>query len=213
MGLADEGGVDSLSMRKIADQLAVKAMSLYNHVGGKDEILDGLIELVIAKISIPDEHMPWRPAMRARACSLHDVLLQHPWSAALIESRTSLGPTRLRLNDAVLGSLLRGGFSIEAAYHAFLLLDSYIYGFVLQEVSWPYEPEDRPAQLERIEPQISPDAYPNLVAMMRHLAQRPAPKDRATAYLGEFEFGLDLILDGLEARRDGASSPAAPRDG
>lgn len=197
--IADAEGVAALSMRKLAEALGVQAMSLYNHVGGKDEILDGLVERVMTKIEVPRDEADWWAAMHARATSLHEALLAHPWAAALAESRTTLGPVRLALNDAVIGSLRGGGFSIHAAYKAFLVLDSYIYGFVLQEVNWPFDPTERAHIQDHFGPMIPKELYPNIAAAMEHVLSTPIPNDRATAYVQEFNFGLELILNGLRA--------------
>lgn len=203
MELADAQGVEALSMRKIAEHLSVQAMSLYNHVDGKENILDGLVERVMATIEMPRDEGDWWTAMHRRATSLHEALLAHPWAAALAESQENLGPIRLALNDAVIGSLRQGGFSIELAYNAFLILDSYIYGFTLQEVNWPFDPTERSYMAEHFGPMIPKDVYPNIAEAMEHVLATPIPSDRATAYAQHFNLGLELILDGLRSKLEG----------
>ena len=118
--IADEGGIESLSMRKLGQALGVEAMSLYNHVANKDEILNRIGDLVVSEIEIPAEDLDWKTAMRRRANSAHEVFLRHPWVTTLIESQISMSPERLRYFDGTIGSLRRGGFSVELAYNAFL---------------------------------------------------------------------------------------------
>ena len=139
IALCDEGGIESLSMRKLGQQLGVEAMSLYNHVANKDDILDGIVDVVVNEIDVPPIGDDWKAALRQRANSARAVLSRHPWATGLIESRTNPGPATLRYYDSVIGSLREAGFSIEMAAHAFSALDSYIYGFALQEVSLPFE--------------------------------------------------------------------------
>jgi AcrR family transcriptional regulator len=195
--LADKQGIESLSMRRLASSLGAEAMSLYNHFASKDEILDRMIDLIVSEIDVPTSEADWKTAMRRRANSAHEVLLRHPWAPALFESRRNLSPVRLRYADSVLGILRAGGFPLELAYDAFLTLDSYVYGFTLQEVNWPYEAQELPAAVERLSPQVPAGEYPR-VAEMLDFARRPRPGGTAAAYESEFAFGLDLILDGLE---------------
>lgn len=195
--LADERGIEAVSMRTIAGKLGVEAMALYNHVAGKDEILGGIVDLVVSEIDVPAGGSDWRACMRRRAISAHEVLLRHPWASALIESHAGPGPIRLRYADSVLGVLRRAGFSIELAYEAFLTLDSYIYGFALQEVNWPSPPNEVPAAVARLRPQIPASEYPHVTEVMDFVTRRRAEAPKA-AYEAEFAFGLELILDGLE---------------
>ena len=198
--MADEAGLEALSMRTLAAKLGVEAMSLYNHVSGKDELLNGIVDLVVAEIEVPAGGPDWRASMRRRANSAHEVLLRHPWAAALIESRASQSSTRLRYAEAVLGVLRGAGFSIELAYYAFLTLDSYVYGFTLQEVSWPYPADQVATVIEQLQPQVPPSEYPHINEIMGVVAQRRAGSSRR--YEAEFAFGLDLILEGLEKLRE-----------
>lgn len=190
---ADREGLAALSMRKLAAQLGVEAMSLYHHVANKDELLDGMVDLVFSEIDLPQLGDPWKDAMRARADSARTALLRHPWAVGLLDSRANPGPATLNHHDAVIGTLRIAGFSVKNAAHAFSLLDSYIYGFVLQETGLPFKNEE---ELETVATDIADsmpeDAYPHLSEMMLHVL-RPG-----YAYADEFAFGLELILDGLE---------------
>lgn len=199
--LADTDGLASLSMRRLGQELRVEAMSLYNHVANKDEILDGIIDVVVAEIELPAQEADWKTAMRQRALSAHEVLLRHPWACALIEGRTQLGPARLRYFDAVLGSLRSAGFSVELAMRAFFLLDSYVYGFTLHEVSWPFDADGQSEVVASLQPSVSAERYPHLSEVMASALESQPNEGRAGeggGFAGEFEFGLELILDGLE---------------
>jgi AcrR family transcriptional regulator len=190
---ADQNGRGSLSMRKLGEALGVEAMSLYNHVANKDELLDGMVDLVFGEIDLPSSGADWKTAMRRRAVSVRQALSRHRWAIGLMESRTSPGPATLRHHDAVIGSLRAAGFSVEMAAHAFSVLDSYIYGFALQEASLPFETGEETAELaQAILKQMPPDEYPHLTELtVEHILQP------GYDYGNEFEFGLNLILDGL----------------
>lgn len=191
--LADEDGVEALTMRKLAKKLGVEAMSLYHHVADKEAILDGMVEFVFAEVELPDGG-DWRSAMRERASALRDVLIRHSWSVSLLDSRRNPGEATLRHQDWVLGSLYDGGFSVALAAHAAALLDSYVYGFAVQEVSLPFDTSEELEELvgEMLE-RMPADLYPNLTVMARDHVMKPG-----YAFANEFEFGLDLILDGLD---------------
>ena len=200
IALCDEGGIESLSMRKLGQELGVEAMSLYNHVANKDDILDGIVDEVVSEIEVPPIGDDWKAALRQRANSARDVLSRHPWATGLIESRTNPGPATLRYYDSVIGSLREAGFSIEMAAHAFSALDSYIYGFALQEVSLPFETSEEASDVAEILLERLPaDEYPHLTEMTTEHAMKPRYD-----YANEFGFGLELILDGLERMRDRA---------
>lgn len=184
-------------MRKLGVELGVEAMSLYNHVANKDDLLDGMIDGVFGEIDLPSDGTDWRTAMRQRAISARKVMSRHPWATGLMESRTTPGPATLRHHDAVIGTLRRAGFSIEMAAHAFSVLDSYIYGFALQETSLPFDTAEETAQVaQMILARLSSDEYPHLTEMTVEHVLQPGYD-----YGNEFEFGLDLILDGLERAR------------
>ncbi len=195
--LADERGVAALSMRKLAEKLGVEAMSLYHHVANKDEILDAMIDVVFGEIAIPTG-VDWKTAMRARAISARAALMRHPWSVGLMESRRNAGAATLAHHDAVIGVLREGGFSIALTAHAYSAIDSYIYGFALQQLSLPFDTTEElegvaAAMLER----MPRETYPHLIELTTEHVLRPG-----YSYANEFEFGLDLILDGLERARE-----------
>jgi len=197
---ADDGGIDALSMRKLGEELGVEAMSLYNHVANKDDLLDGMVDIVFGEIDLPSAGTDWRAAMRNRAISAREVLTRHPWSTGLLNSRTSPGLATLRHHDAVIGSLRQGGFSVAMAAHAFSVLDSYIYGFAMQETSLPFDTTVESAQTadvaQAILSQLPADEFPHLTELTVEHVLQPGYH-----YGAEFEFGLDLILDGLDRAR------------
>ena len=197
LDLADKGGIDSLSMRKLGQELGVEAMSLYNHVANKDDILDGIVDLVFSEIDVPSDGADWKTALRRRGISVRDVLVRHPWATSLMQSRTRPGPATLRHNDSVIGTLRKSGFTIDMAAHAFSLMDGYIYGFALQQVNLPSRTSEESAALARnILDRLPADQYPHMAEMITEYALRPGYD-----YAKEFEFGLDLILHGLERLR------------
>ena len=194
VALADQNGIESLTMRRLGQELGVEAMSLYKHVANKDDILDGIVDLVLGDIDVPATGTPWKTAMRARAISAHQVLLAHPWAAMLVMSRFNIGPGMTRYLDATLGRLREGGFSIEGALDAWHTLDSHIYGFTLQELNLPFEVEETRNVSAAVLGQLSADTYPHVVEVITQIMQ--------TGREENFEFGLDLILDGLERALD-----------
>lgn len=189
--IADERGVGAVTMREVASRLGVEAMSLYNHVRNKDEILDGMVDLVVEEIRLPSDEGDWRAAMRHRAVCAHEVFSRHTWASALIDSRESSGPARLRYLDWVLGVLVRAGFSFEAALRGFSVLDSYIYGFGRQQLNQAAGGAPTEEKAAAILSVIPAEEYPYL--------HRVASLAMATGYDAEadFEFGLEIILDGL----------------
>ncbi len=195
VAFADDHGIASLSMRKLGDELGVEAMSLYNHVANKDELLDGMVDVVFGEILVPPGAADWKTAMRERAQSARQALGRHPWAIALMSTRTSPGPAILRHHDAVIGSLRAAGFTVALAAHAFSLLDSYIYGFALQEATLPFgETEEETAEVARtMLAEVPADTYPHLTELTVEHILRPGYD-----YGDEFAFGIDLILDGLE---------------
>ena len=191
--LADENGIGALSMRKLGQVLGVEAMSLYNHVASKGDLLDGMIDVVFSEVGLPAGD-GWKAAMRQRAISVREVLGRHRWAIGLMESRSSPGPATLRHHDAVLGCLRGAGFSVELTAHAYSLLDSYIYGFALQEASLPFGTTEETAQVAQdIAGQMPAGEYPHLAELVTAHALQPGYQ-----YGREFEIGLDLILDALE---------------
>jgi AcrR family transcriptional regulator len=197
--VADRGGVEAITMRRVAKELDVEAMSLYHHVPTKDAILDGVVDMVFAAIELPPGGCgDWRDAIRARAASARVVLSQHRWALGLMDSRRNPGPATLRHHDAVLGVLRSAGFTLPIAAHAVSLIDSYISGYVLQEASLPITtPEDVEEVAGSILELLPPDQWPHLREMIVDHALQPGYDHTA-----EFDYGLDLILDALEARRN-----------
>jgi len=194
IALADHNGIESLSMRKLAEAVGLQAMSLYNHVANKEDLLDGMIDVVFSEIELPSGTDSWKTAMRQRAISVRTVLSRHRWAIGLMESRTSPGPATLRHHDAVIGRLREAGFSLELTAHAYSAMDSYIYGFALAERELPF---DTPEELAALAPvmlaQFPSGEYPYLAELtFKHIMK--AGYD----YANEYEFGLDLILDALE---------------
>ena len=188
--LADQGGLGSLTMRKLGQRLGVEAMSLYNHVANKDDILDGIVDLVVGDIDVPPAGTHWKAAMRQRSISAHQVLLAHPWAAMLVMSRFNIGPGMTRYLDATLGRLREGGFSIEEALDAWHTLDSHLYGFTLQELNLPFGVEETQNVSASVLGQIPAEQYPYVFEVITRIMQTGRDED--------FEFGLDLVLDGLE---------------
>jgi AcrR family transcriptional regulator len=194
---ADESGIESLSMRKLGQELGVEAMALYHHFANKDDLVDGMVDLVFGEIELPASAGNWRTAMRGRAIAVRDALLRHRWAIGLMESRRRPGIANLRHHDAVIGSLRAGGFDIAMAAHAYSLLDSYIYGFALTRMNLPFETSDDVAEVAQsmLEP-FTPDEFPNMVEILTDHVMKPGYN-----HGDEFEYGLDLILDGLEMVR------------
>lgn len=198
--LADEAGVESMTMRKLAKELGVEAMSLYNHVANKDDILDGIVEIVFSEIELPPTGVDWRAAMRQRAISTREALSRHRWAIGLMESRMTPGPANIRLHDSVLGCLRQAGFSVEMAVHAYSVQDSYIYGFALQEKGFALQRNSLPVDAESLAKtmlrQLPANDYP-------YIAEAVGSYVTGSGYefADEFEFELDLILDALEGLR------------
>ena len=192
--LADQSGLESLTMRRLGRELGVEAMSLYNHVANKDDILDGMVDLVLSDIQVPESGTHWKSAMRQRALSAHEVLLAHPWAALQIMSRYNIGPGMTRYLDATLGRLREGGFSIDGALDAWNVLDSHLYGFTLQELNLPFEVDQTQQVSADVLGQLPADQFPHVVEVITKIMQ--------TGRRENFELGLDLILDGLERTLD-----------
>ena len=192
--LADEDGIESLTMRELGLRLGFEAMSLYNHVASKDDILDGIVDLVVGDIHVPATGTDWRSAMRERAVSAHEVLLAHPWAAMLLMSRYNIGPGMTRYLEATLGRLREGGFSIAGALDAWNTLDSHLYGFTLQELNLPFHVSETQRVSADVLTQLPADQFPHVAEVINEVMQLGRKED--------FEFGLDLILDGLERTLD-----------
>jgi AcrR family transcriptional regulator len=198
IALADEGGIEALSMRKLAKELGVEAMSLYNHVANKDEILDGISDAVASEMEFPPDDVDWKTAIRRSSISTRDVLLRHPWACGLAMSRQSAGPATLRRADWLLRKLREGGLPNDATYHAFHILEAYVLGYTLQQLNFPYEGEELAGMATEFLRQLPAGEYPDFV---EHVKQHIEPD---ADDVSGFEFGLDLILDSLERLRNPA---------
>jgi len=193
VAVADAGGLGSLTIRSLAQELGVKPMSVYYHVANKDEILDGIVDFVFSQIELPSTTGDWRAEIQRRAVSARGVLRRHSWAIALMESRTTPGPATLRHHDAVIATLRAAGFSRAMTAHAYALLDAYVYGFAVQEASLPFEgPETVGSVAEPIMEHFAAGDYPHLVEMATEYYLKPGYD-----FGDEFSFGLNLILDGL----------------
>jgi AcrR family transcriptional regulator len=200
MQVADAEGLEALSMRRLGQELGVEAMSLYNHVRNKEDLIDGLIDLIFAELGEPAGR-DWKTAMRRRGIKAQQVLGRHRWAIALMESRRAPGPATLRHHDSVLRCLREAGFSLPLAAHAYSLLDSYIYGFALEQANLPFDTTNG-AEAARLAAammaEFPAEAYPYMAEIATKHVMKPG-----YSYAREFEFGLDLILDGLERARGG----------
>jgi AcrR family transcriptional regulator len=197
--LADKGGIESLTMRKLAQELGVEAMSLYHYVAKKDDILDGIVDQVVREIDVPSKEADWKTAIRQSAISAHEVLLRHPWACSLTVSTTTVSPARMRYMESLLATLRGAGFSPELTHHAYHALDSHITGFTLWQVNFPFAAEDLAKIGANFLRELPAEEYPYLAEHVEQHLTESSHEDE-----GEFEFGLDLILDGLERLRDAA---------
>jgi AcrR family transcriptional regulator len=202
VAVADAGGLAGLTIRSLAQELGVKPMSVYHHVANKDEILDGIVDIVFSEIELPSTAGSWRTEITKRAFSARAALRRHPWAIGLLESRTSPGPATLRHHDTNIGVLRAAGFSVEATAHAYALIDSYVYGFALQEAGLPFEGPDNVAEIAApIMELFSSGEYPHMVELATEFVLQPGYD-----FGNEFDFGLGLILDGLERLLDAGRS-------
>jgi AcrR family transcriptional regulator len=196
VAVADSGGIAGLTIRSLAQELGVKPMSVYHHVANKGEILDGIVDIVFSQIELPLANGDWRAEISRRAHSARLVLRRHPWAIGLMESRTSPGPATLRHHDAVLGALRAAGFSVRLTAHAYSLLDSFVYGFALQEATLPFNDQSVADVAELMREQFESGDYPHMLELVTEHALKPGYD-----FADEFEFGLELILDGLKRAR------------
>ena len=195
---ADAVGLEALTMRTLAETLAVAPMALYRHVANRSDLIDGMVDVVFSEIGVPSGGGDWKTSMRKRAIAVRDALTRHPWAVGLMEARRTPGPANLRHHDAVLGRLRAAGFDVAMAGHAYSLLDSYIYGFALTKINLPFEPATAGEVAETMLEPFPVNEYPNLVEFLSEHVLQPGYD-----YGGEFEYGLELILDGLELARSG----------
>lgn len=200
--LADEAELEAFSMRGLAQELGVVPMALYKHVANREELLDGMVDIVFSEIELPSGDLDWRSAMRRRAISTREALQRHRWAIGMMESRHP-GPANLRNHNAVMGRLREAGFSFEMAIHAYAVQDAYIYGFALQEKDLGLETPDSAGEAaqRRAETIDSLENYPYLVEIATKLPE--SGYDNAV----EFAWGLDLILDGLDRIRRAGAAP------
>ena len=193
VAVADRGGIAALTIRSLAAELGVKPMAVYHHVANKEEILDGIVDIVFSEIELPTIGGEWHSEMRRRAASAREAMRRHPWAIGLVETRTSPGFATLKHHDAVIGTLRAGGFSVAMTAHAFALIDAFVYGFALSEATLPFNgPDTVPEVAEQMMSHFSPDDYPHLVEFSVEHVMKPGYD-----YSEEFEFGLSVILDGL----------------
>jgi len=192
--LADSNGLDALSMRKLAQSLQVEAMSLYNHVHNKDDVIDGMINSVVEQFVVPDVNKPWKQSMRTSAISTHKTLLNHPWAANLMITRVIMGEGMMTYSEACYGCLANAGFSYAMTDHAWNAISNHIYGFTLTQISSPLESSEYANAAEQYLPQVPKQTYPHIHAMMQLIIKGEH------SGVNNFEFGLDLILDGLERK-------------
>jgi AcrR family transcriptional regulator len=196
LGLVDEGGLDALSMRKLGQALGFEAMSLYNHVANKDEVIDGILDLVLEEGEPPSPSGDWDDAVRESAISVHNALRRHPWAPPAVMAPGRIRPARLRYMDSLLGRLRKAGFSAEATYHAYHVLDGHIFGFSLWEAAHSFSDEDASELAASLDRLIPVEEYPHLREHGEQHFSEGAHHD-----VSAFELGLDLILDGLRRMR------------
>jgi AcrR family transcriptional regulator len=208
LAVADRGGLAGLTIRSLAQELGVKPMSVYYYVANKEEILDGLVDLVFDEIALPTIGGHWRTEISRRAHSARLVLRQHPWAIPLLESRTSPGPATLRHHDAVLGTLRAAGFSLEETAHAYAVLDAYVYGYAIQEASLPFDgPGGVTEVADPIMELMAAGEYPHMVEMATGYYLQPGYD-----FGDEFQYGLDLVLDGLSRTQPSSGRRADGRE-
>jgi AcrR family transcriptional regulator len=196
--LADADGLEALSMRKLARELGVEAMSLYNHVANKDAILDGIVEVVAAEAELPADETEWKSAIRQSAIATRDMFVRHPWASGLWMSRQGGGTTRLQRADWLLRTFREAGLSEELTFHAYHVVESHILGFTVQQLNFPYQGAELEERASRFLARFPVDEFPDFA---EHVQQHLEPREGDE---GGFELGLDLILDGLERLRDAA---------
>ncbi len=197
MALADEAGIESLTMRRLGEELGVGPMALYRHVANKEDLVDAMVDVVFGEIGLPPTDTDWKTAMRERAIGVREALFRHRWATGMLESRMNPGPATLQHHDAVIGCLRASGFDIAMAAHAYSLLDSYIYGFAATQKNLPFTPEDVGEMAQSMLQPFAAGAYPHLTEMLTDHIMQPGYD-----YADEFEYGLDVVIDGLERARD-----------
>lgn len=196
IAIADAGGISSLTIRSLAQELGVKPMSVYHYVANKDEIIDGIVDRVYGEMELPAAEGDWRAEMHRRCTSAREVLGRHPWAIPLLQSRTAPGPATLRHHEAVIACLRGAGLSVEMTAHALALIDSYVFGFALSEAALPiHGPESVPEIAEAIMQRFATGAYPHLLEFSTEHVMKPGYD-----FGEEFEFGLGVVLDAFAGR-------------
>ena len=210
VGIADRGGVGELTMRRLADELDVTPMSLYNHITDKDDLIAGMVDAVFSEMDLPVVGGDWRGEIRGRATSMRQTLVRHPWAIGLLDAGTNPGPALLQHQEAVIGTLRVGGFSLQVVALAIALIDAYVYGFAIQETALQFEPRDDLVEIP--EPAIAEIMRGQLPYMAELVAEHVLQP--GYDFGAQFEVGLDLLLDGIEALREEAAATTpgpAPR--
>lgn len=194
VAVADRGGFYCLSMREVAQQLGSAPMSLYRHVSNKEDLLDGMVDVVFSEMYAPVVGGDWKSELRRRGVSAREALRRHPWAVGQMEGRLHPGGASARHHNATMGCLREAGFSFREAVHAYNVLDSYTYGFALQEKTIPFETPEQSAEMAKTTVGDQGSEYPYLAEVVREFAKK------GFDYTEEFEYGLDLILDALERK-------------
>jgi AcrR family transcriptional regulator len=198
--IADEEGLDALTMRRLGQELGVQAMSLYNHVANKDDLYQGIVDLALSEIEVPSPELDWKAALRQSAISAHQAFVRHPWACNLHMATPSVNDERMLWMEGVLRTLREAGFSPNMTHHAYHALDSHITGFTLWLVNMPFDSREELLDMaEQFIPRIPADRFPYVIEHAKEHLEDPDPDEPS-----EFEFGLDLILEGLERRLDSA---------
>ncbi len=198
--LADREGIEALTVRALADALGTKPMSLYHYVDGKDAVLGEMVEEVFRQISAPEDALPWKQAVRGRCLSAREVLSRHQWAVPLMESRSEPGPETLQHHEAMLATFARGGLPLPLMAHAYAVLDAFVYGFAMQEANLSVQGGEGSAELAaEISADFDPDQFPHLVRLTAEHVMQPG-----YAFGDSFEYGLDILLDGIEAAIPGS---------
>lgn len=203
LAVADGAGLEALSMRRLGHDVGVEAMSLYNHVANKDDVLDGIVDLVVGEFTIPDERADWKATLREIYTSANEVLRRHPWACHLMMTVSSVGPARKRFIDAVLGTLRRADCSVELSHLGFHALDVHLLGYTIQAASYGVSSEDLADAASRFLLDLPEERFPYLAEHVRHHVERGEDTS-------EFWFGLELVLDGIERLRDTQTDPITP---
>ena len=195
LALADEIGIEPFTIRRLATALDVGAMTIYHYIPSKEEIIDGMVDAVFAKIALPPTDLPWQEAIKVRTTSAREVITSHPWAPPLMETRTSPGPATLAHHDAMVACFRNGGLSLQLTAHAYAIVDSFLYGFTLQEATLPGSSDEEFADVAAAMLPEFEEAFPHLAEFTaRHVLQP------GYSFGDSFEFGLDILLDGLSAK-------------